>query len=539
MNPEEERFCELWGDYLEGELREANVAELRKLMDEDESLTRLAADTFQTHRLLGVVNCPNTSEAFVRETMGRLPKNSSNFVGNVMVGLDTDQLGNKADSSSWGLLLHYGGWGLAAILLIGFFIWSPVQKDTSPLRSRAEFASLAQAQFFGELTPAVASNPEFHRSYTLLSGAVELAFPDGATTIIEGPAVFRLISDERLAIDVGHCSVHAPEGAEGFQIDTPTTRVVDRGTRFFVNVSESSETEVQVVEGVADVYPEDEQDQSKLRLTDGNAQKFGNGIRMPLPFSPEAYRSNLPDRIISYEAKRSSDGRAESLTSLLVQRGGLEFRYSVNELIPVDLVSFNVGIKPNPIGHLVGGPELPEKRASLLEDFNFFTGIINPGGSELPLSSEFNPAETPGFAIHFRHPVKNRPGPDVVFFEIQSASNSSEGDAFHVSPLKWEDRLHSSTIRQYDLQVTSRAALPASKRYLFRCKNPVFSLAELEAADATATLSKLQFYVIAVGIDLSDLGYEDGDAVEGLFIQDAMDDDAQVDPVVIVGLPED
>jgi hypothetical protein len=48
----------------------------------------------------------------------------------------------------------------------------------------------------------------------------------------------------------------------------------------------------------------------------------------------------------------------------------------------------------------------------------------------------------------------------------------------------------------------------------------------------------LRFRALAVGIDLSDLGYAANAEVPGLFFQDALDDGHQVDPVFIAGLPE-
>jgi hypothetical protein len=47
----------------------------------------------------------------------------------------------------------------------------------------------------------------------------------------------------------------------------------------------------------------------------------------------------------------------------------------------------------------------------------------------------------------------------------------------------------------------------------------------------------IKFRGLAVGIDLSDLGYTAGETVEGLFFQDALDDKHYVDPVFIGGLP--
>ena len=114
-------------------------------------------------------------------------------------------------------------------------------------------ASAAGARFFGELSPAVRSALEPHRDYVLTGGMVGLAFPGGASAIVEGPAVFRILPGEGLGLDVGRCSVHAPGGAGGFRVETPVAEVVDRGTRFLVSVAETSETEVQVIEGAADV----------------------------------------------------------------------------------------------------------------------------------------------------------------------------------------------------------------------------------------------------------------------------------------------
>ncbi len=539
MTPEEQRFAELWTDYLEGECSEAELAELRHLMERNESLVELAADSFQLHRLLGFAHAPQSSEDFVRETMGQLPADSGAFARNVMARLGSKASRERPDSHPWRPLLTYAGWAVAALLVVGFFLWFPKPAENAVPRSRATFAKLAKARFFGELTPSVASHPELRRDYTLSSGSVELAFPSGATAIVEGPAVFRLVSDERLALDLGQCSTHVPKGAEGFRVDTPVGQVVDKGTRFYVKVSETSDTEVQVIEGAADVYPGGAGDGANYRLTAGEGRKVGHESSVPVAFSQKGYRGGMPDRIVSYEATLNAAKAAETLVSLTVQRGGEEFRYSAGRLIPVEVVSFNAGATPNPIGHLVSGAALPERRASLLEDFALYTGVINPGGSREPLSGPFVPEETPGFAIRFRQPVENRPGPDVAFFEIQNAANSPRGDAFHAGPLRWEDRLRSHTIRQYDLMMTNPAALPVAERYLFRCSPPVLSLPEMEAAEATGSLSSLQFRALVVGIDLSDLGYDIGETVDGLFFQDAWDDDDLVDPVLVVGFPAD
>lgn len=88
----DERFVELWNDYLEGELGESGIAELRALVAADDRLLKLAADSYQTHRLLGLLADESQArqDAFVREALARLPSNDERFVGDVMQRLTND-----------------------------------------------------------------------------------------------------------------------------------------------------------------------------------------------------------------------------------------------------------------------------------------------------------------------------------------------------------------------------------------------------------------------------------------------------------------
>jgi FecR protein len=420
------------------------------------------------------------------------------------------------------------------------------------------FIGVSQAQFLGELVPKINSLVELNRDYSLTNGLVELGFKSGATTIIEGPALFRVKSADGLSIDLGRCSVHAPKGAEGFQIETPTNRIVDRGTRFSVNVAETSEMEVHVVEGIAEVYPgiqdskelksSDGATQTSSRLRESEARRFVSTDTCSIEtieFTGGQYRPVLPDRIVSYEATEGLGGDAQDLVSLTLQRNGQPITYRTEQLIPARLTYFKAEA-PNSIGHLISPNELPDSRAQLLSDSSLNTGIINPGGQAISLTAspvlnvdEANELGTPGFAIQFAKPVSNRQGPDVVFFDIQTLSNPIEGDAFHVSPLHFRGGLKSKTIGVYDVQFNSPTALKVDRFAIFRFADSISSISRLESAHCTRTLMRLGFRALAVGIDLSDLGYEANESVEGLFFQDAHDEnDCAVDPVFIAGLPE-
>jgi len=85
MTPNE-RFAELWGDYLEGDLDATGQAELLALLNADESLRARAVDLFQLHRMLGFSHrdCAESGEAFVRSVAAQLPTGGDDFVETVM-----------------------------------------------------------------------------------------------------------------------------------------------------------------------------------------------------------------------------------------------------------------------------------------------------------------------------------------------------------------------------------------------------------------------------------------------------------------------
>ena len=80
------RFAELWTDYLEGELDANGLEDLHELFAADECFVRRAADLLQSHRLLGLVaaDSPLQQDAFIRATLALLPEDQDQFVTQVM-----------------------------------------------------------------------------------------------------------------------------------------------------------------------------------------------------------------------------------------------------------------------------------------------------------------------------------------------------------------------------------------------------------------------------------------------------------------------
>jgi len=395
------------------------------------------------------------------------------------------------------------------------------------------------AEYFDDGPIIVGQSAITDAEYVLTSGTVKLLFPDGAMAILEAPNVFTVLAADRLRVKLGRCSVYAPDGAEGFCVQTPQTEVVDLGTRFSVLVDEVGATDVQVIEGAAEVHQTAESDRGdKLVLTNGQARRFSEdreNVGQEIPFEASIYRTDLPDRVIAFQ---TSSQAVDELESLTVQRNRKPIQYSVDDLIRIEITSF----VPEPgtlnVADIDSG--VSSVRELLETDRRLSTGLINPGGSKTPL--EVDPVlsgteATPGLGFRFQRPVVNGPGPDVVLFDLQSKVDSPVGDGFHVSPLRFFPGLRSHTIDRYDITIKSSSTL-ATVDFELMTFPKTKSLLTCNGNERTSSRKpSLQFYVIATGIDLSDLGVALGDSVNGLFIQDDANDNRQVDPVFIAGFP--
>lgn len=85
------------------------------------------------------------------------------------------------------------------------------------------------------------------------SGRIELAFLNGVTLLIEGPADLDLLSLDRVFCREGRLRAQAPRGAEGFTVMAPGCAVVDLGTEFGLDVPSRGPSKLMVFEGKAEV----------------------------------------------------------------------------------------------------------------------------------------------------------------------------------------------------------------------------------------------------------------------------------------------
>ena len=83
----------------------------------------------------------------------------------------------------------------------------------------------------------------------LRDGLVEVTYSDGASVILEGPAIYEVGEVGKGTLEAGSLTATVPRPAVGFSITTPSSVVVDLGTEFGVKVNRFGHSEVHVFRG--------------------------------------------------------------------------------------------------------------------------------------------------------------------------------------------------------------------------------------------------------------------------------------------------
>jgi hypothetical protein len=201
-------------------------------------------------------------------------------------------------------------WALAAsILMVGAIFFGSFTYLAWDMRSKElthhEFAGNDVTQQSPHDSSSQASDSLVHpgERHKLTSGRIEQQLERGAWLVIEGAADWSVEGDNSISLRVGKVIARVPNQAIGFTIETPTAKVVDLGTEFGVEVSESGSTEVQVLKGKVRLQPgENEKNASQASqpviLSAGEARRIelrgGNGsiVVRDATYTPERF----PDR---------------------------------------------------------------------------------------------------------------------------------------------------------------------------------------------------------------------------------------------------
>ena len=178
----------------------------------------------------------------------------------------------------------------AAMILLVLFI------KFAPSKSGYDVATLSDCINVKWTDPetAVEKGQRLHTgrdAYLLRSGLVEVDFDSNVKAVIEGPAGFTILTDDRISMEYGKVYVSVPKTAIGFSIYTPSAKIVDLGTEFGVQADVNGDTNLQVHKGKVTLLAGEDESQSSMDVTGGGAKKVSFGSRKisDVPFESENY----------------------------------------------------------------------------------------------------------------------------------------------------------------------------------------------------------------------------------------------------------
>lgn len=320
------RIDELLNAVLDGEAAPKEVAELQALTEGNRELAAQLADRIAEHRLLGLIHQPFDAARCVDSVMTAID-NDEQSATDAIIGkisdsalpkpiADSDELlGSAAKKYLSGLAL---GVTLALMLAItGWFFFIRRGDVDGPAESRATIATLLLEdncvwESGGELGEGQRLSAQ---KLTLNSGIAIIRFDGGAELIMSDETSLVLRSTGRAELFYGDVVVRAEDGAEGFELSTPASPIVDLGTEFAVSVDRAGVTEVQVLEGkiayqnkgAADILSAGK----AVRLSEKN-QSAEHIELNSLRFNEVVKRANpksQPQRMVVYEGFHYDEGR--------------------------------------------------------------------------------------------------------------------------------------------------------------------------------------------------------------------------------------
>ncbi|MBN1456527.1 MAG: FecR domain-containing protein [Sedimentisphaerales bacterium] len=83
----------------------------------------------------------------------------------------------------------------------------------------------------------------------LRKGFAELQFDTNARVVIEGPAEFQILAEDRIGLRYGRIYATVPQAATGFSVYTQNAKIIDLGTEFGVQTDIDGDTNLHVIKG--------------------------------------------------------------------------------------------------------------------------------------------------------------------------------------------------------------------------------------------------------------------------------------------------
>lgn len=209
----------------------------------------------------------------------------------------------------------------------------------------------------------------------LREGIVELLFDNDTKVIIEAPAEFQILADDRIDLAYGKAYTAVSPDAIGFSIYTPNTRVIDIGTEFGVQAEVNGDMQLHVVKGKTMLIAGKNAHKTNIEVGESDAKQISGTTG---EISDIGYRSDYFVRDINSEANLVWKGqKAIDLADIL--DGGNGFGNPHASVPKNKKTAFN-----RPV--FLETPELEPGSYFAVEENPFIDGLFVPNGVNGPVS---------------------------------------------------------------------------------------------------------------------------------------------------------
>lgn len=161
----------------------------------------------------------------------------------------------------------------ALLCLIAYVTFGPtvghIETATLTDSIQAQWAPSEQAQMKNGVRLAVRSGPIW-----LQEGLAELQFDNSARILIEGPAEFEIVAEDRLSLEYGKVYAIVPPEAIGFSVYTRNAKVIDLGTEFGIEIDGFGNTLLHTIKGQTRLIAGPSTAPVSVEISQGQARKI-------------------------------------------------------------------------------------------------------------------------------------------------------------------------------------------------------------------------------------------------------------------------
>ena len=227
----------------------------------------------------------------------------------------------------------------------------------------------------------------------LKEGLVEVLFDNNAKVVIEGPAEFEILSEDRIRLNHGNIFSSVPPEAIGFSVFTQNAKIFDLGTEFGVEADLRGNTQVHVIKGSTMLVAGDPSEKKSITVNKGVAKKI-SAISSEISDIPCDYNYFVRD--IDSKDALIWKGANLSLASIIAGYDGFQETDSL------------VGLDPVTGKYVTSTADVYRKTNeayNLIAESKFIDGVFIPDGESGPVQITssgytFNCPNTKGVSTH-------------------------------------------------------------------------------------------------------------------------------------------